>query len=92
MALSDYVAPVLDVVSRQWNRILDGRLQDQRNRSVELGAREVHLSPDNMKNNTHIGHVMGAKMTDYFRLYYNNFNGFRLDAEGGDFREFCYLA
>ena len=84
--------PVPEECIRQWNTLLDGRLQDQRNRSAALGSRQVHLSSENAKCNRAEGDILTDKLEDSLRLFFLNVNGFQLDAEGGDFREFCHVA
>lgn len=72
----------------QWRRILTGQF------SVLLSLRqhqELHLTPENLKHNVHVGDKLEQKPDHVTRFFGQNVNGLKLDQEGGDFTELCRM-
>lgn len=73
----------------QWRQLLHRQvpvLTTMREHSPEL-----FLRPENLRNNRHFGHQLQAKLSQHTRIYCQNVNGLKLDQEGGDFTELCFL-
>jgi hypothetical protein len=52
----------------------------------------VHLSPENLRNNILWGNSLQPKDSNTFRIYCEKANGIQLDQKGGEFATMCELA
>jgi exonuclease III len=52
----------------------------------------LNVPPENININIAFGNVLGAKAEGHTRVYCQNINGLRLDAEGGDFTALCRVS
>jgi hypothetical protein len=80
----------LEMARDAWTAIFDGnQAHDEAETQALPTEAEVVLTADNLLNNHPIGDVLGEKLDEHTRLYFNNFNGFQLDGQGGKFEAIC---
>ena len=80
----------LRIAQAEWSKFF---LQDTTNSSrVRDGARAIHLSVENYRENTAWGDPLEEKLGNVTRVYCLNVNGFTLDRRGGKFEDFCKTA
>jgi exonuclease III len=79
----------LQAATAEWNILLN-RQQPTEDRTTD--RTDVHLSPENLRNNIPWGDSLQPKDSHTFRIYCQNANGIRLDPTGGEFSTLCELS
>ena len=80
----------LRIAQAEWSKFF---LHDTTNSSrARDGARAIHLSVENYRENTAWGDPLDEKPENVTRVYCLNVNGFTLDRRGGKFEDFCKTA
>jgi hypothetical protein len=78
----------LQLAAAEWNILLY-----QQPIKIPMNDRtNVHLSPDNLRNNIPWGDNIQPKDTNTFQIYCQNAYGLRLDHQGGEFATICEIA
>ena len=81
---------LLATATTAWQQILDGYNLDTF-RAHRTGCRDIHISPENLRDSRPWGDVMVEKQSDSIRLFCQNVNGLKLDAQGGDYTALCHM-
>jgi hypothetical protein len=77
----------LHIATAEWNVLLN-----RQPLKVPVTDRsDIHLSPENLRNNIPWGDSLQPKEPNTLHIYCQNANGIRLDQQGGEFAQFANL-
>ena len=79
----------LQAATAEWNILLN---RQQPTEDITTDRTNVHLSPENLRNNIPWGDSLQPKDSNTFQIYCQNANGIQLDQTGGDFATMCDLS
>jgi hypothetical protein len=79
----------LQVATAEWNILLN---RQQPTKAPTTDRTDVHLSPENLRNNILWGDSLQPKDSNTFQIYCQNANGIQLGQKGGEFAMMCELS
>jgi exonuclease III len=79
----------LQAATVEWNILLN---RQQPTEAPTTNRTDIHLSPENLRNNIPWGDSLQLKDSNTFQIYCQNANGIRLDQTGGEFVTMCELS